>query len=122
MSEKTIPTEQEIVGMVNKYHDRSLHHFGKCPNENYIYHIYSDGEITCQKGGNEYGDRAEHFVDASCGIKLSAQSIQQFPVWWNDGNVNEPYIGYAIVTCENAKIIREKMAELCNHRRLCQKN
>ena len=33
---------------------------GACPNGNQIYHLYSDGEITYQKGAWAYEKRGEH--------------------------------------------------------------
>jgi len=76
----------------------------KSPSENTIYHIYSDGEITYQKGGWAYLNRSE-FSEKSC---LSNNFSQlEFPKKRYD-------YGYAIVTLEDAIIIRDMMIKINN--------
>ena len=40
--------------MLKKFYDFTLVKREMCPNENTIYHLYSSGKITFQKGGAVY--------------------------------------------------------------------
>lgn len=102
MSNLTIENIQHII---NKSHNPSLVIPDESPNANTIYHIYSDGEITNQKGGFAYLERREF--------------TNQIPI--PNGNSLKlifPYKGYthtyAIVTLEDALNIRNMMQEFLN--------
>jgi predicted acetyltransferase len=105
MSEKI--THDAIYDMINKYHNPSLVNPEEAPNANTIYHIYSDGEITYQKGGDAYLCRSEFPFKESLNIELDAE---RFPKKINQGKY-ETY-GYAIVRQEDALIIRDAMTKL----------
>lgn len=48
---------EDINTAIKKYHDKSLlNHHSVC-------HLYSDGEVTLQKGGDLYGRRTEHVAE-----------------------------------------------------------
>ena len=87
-----------VQEMIDSMHNPGLVKPNESPNENRIYHIYSDGEITNQKGGWAYGQRSE-FVD-------------QHPTGYK-GKYNFPLKSstnsYAIVTFEDAIKIRTAM-------------
>jgi hypothetical protein len=74
------------------------------PNGNQIYHLYSTGEISFQKGGWAYLQRSECITDGKItnyqklGLKLPKEAL--------DGST------YAILTREECKQFREKMIEL----------
>lgn len=73
------------------------------PNGNQIYHLYSTGEISFQKGGWAYLQRSECITDGkitnyqALGLQLPKQAL--------DGST------YAILTKEECKKMREKMIE-----------
>jgi len=91
--------EKSLQDMITAYHNPDLVQPNASPNGNWIYHIYSDGEITHQKGGFAYLMRSE-FTEKS-------------PVLGFKGDVVFPKQGpthsYAIVTEEHANLIREEM-------------
>jgi len=70
------------------------------PNGNTIYHLYSTGEITSQKGAWAYLDRSEFTFEPDF---MSQHSPFKFPK-----KARGP-ITYAILTIEEAKMFREKM-------------
>ncbi len=86
-----------IKEVIDQSHDPSLINPDESPNGNTIFHIYSDGEITQQKGGKAYGQRSEFSYQYSVGKKIPKE---MFPLYRND-------YGYAIVTYEDALKIRE---------------
>lgn len=56
-------TEEELIAIINKAHNSNLVNPNKSPNDNFIYHLYSDGEITEQKGGWAYLQRSERTIE-----------------------------------------------------------
>ena len=95
---------------INKYHDESLVKFDISPNSNSIIHLYNDGEITIQKGGNEYLERAERIIRYSLNINLDANKFAK-KIYNNNRNIKA---GYIITTQENAIKLRNSMIELIN--------
>ncbi len=85
-----------------EFHDPSLVKPLEQPNGNLIYHLYNDGEITQQKGGYAYKQRTEFTRESSINNRLDPN---HFPMKVND-------FGYAIMTYENACIIRNLMMTL----------
>lgn len=73
------------------------------PNENRIYHLYSDGEITHQKGSYAYQCRSEFCLEPSV---TSGNSPFTFP--YQAGN---PLYTYAILTEEECRAMRAKMVK-----------
>lgn len=73
------------------------------PNANIIYHFYSNGEVTYQKGGWEYLQRSEFTLMPSLSRKLSILSLPRKI----DGNLT-----YAILTEDECKKYREIMHNL----------
>jgi hypothetical protein len=77
------------------------------PNGNQIYHLYSTGEISFQKGGRAYLQRSECIIDGritnyqKLGLKLPQEA--------GDGTT------YAILTKEECIKIREKMIEIIKY-------
>lgn len=82
--------EKSSNGLINK--DMS-------PNSNTIYHLYSNGEITSQKGSWAYLQRSE-FNEYPA---LFFQSRFEFPVKLKNG------LSYAILTNDECVMIRNKM-------------
>jgi hypothetical protein len=74
------------------------------PNGNIIYHLYSDGNITFQKGGWAYLQRSEFSAEPTIGGHRELR--MQFP--------NEASYGltYVVLTREECKYFRGKMIEL----------
>jgi hypothetical protein len=97
---------QELINSCNNPEliDRTL-----APNGNTIYKIYSDGEITFEKGGDAYGRRTLHTLMSSC-IRNKFADLFPFKI---TGSYNDDY-GYAIVTCEDAYKIRDALINLHN--------
>lgn len=93
----------KLQDLINKSHNPNLIIPTESPNGNRICHIYSDGEITDQKGGWAYLKRSETIVK----YKISFNYILSvnFPILIGD-------FGYAIVTLENALLIRDIMIAL----------
>ena len=90
--------------MIEEKHNPTLVKPEEQPNGNTIYHIYSSGEITFQKGGWAYLDRSE-FTDSWMSTKKNYSDL--FPVKCNGRS-------YAIVTRADAIIIQNLMKEMEN--------
>ena len=90
---------QEICNFINSVHNPSLVIPNESPNGNIIYHIYSDGEITYQKGGWAYQQRSE-FTEKYPSFKKNYVDI--FPIKIQDYNNK---LSYAIVTIADAEKI-----------------
>ena len=93
--------KQLIQEAINSSHNKNLINKNIAPNENIIYHLYQDGEITSQKGSWAYGRRSEFTLN------YSIQGYRNkfiFPI-------NQGAVGYAIVTEENSLLIRKMMIE-----------
>ena len=103
--------KQKIYSMILEYHNPSLVIPEESPNGNIIYHLYSDGEITYQKGGSAYLNRTEFpdsfAIDNNNNNKLD---INNFPLIRN-GNNNIKY-GYLIATKEDCIAIRNEILKL----------
>ena len=95
--------------MINLKHNPNLIKIDEAPNGNVIYHIYSDGEITSEKGGGVYGQRSRftqtHPISQTNHIRLSNYDIFKFPL--TDGYNNK----YAITTRDDAFAIRLLMID-----------
>jgi len=74
------------------------------PNGNIIYHLYSTGEITFQKGGSAYMQRSEFTLLSD--IRNYHDLGLKFPKRADDGST------YAILTEEECNKFREQMCEL----------
>lgn len=83
------------TGLINKT---------ESPNENIIYHLYSDGEIRYQKGGWAYLARSEFTAEPTIGGHRELR--MQFP------NEAERGLTYVILTQEECIYFRSKMIEL----------
>lgn len=98
----------EIISAHNKHYENSSNGLvipTESPNGNTIYHLYSDGEITFQKGGWAYLKRSE-FSSKSCisGYdKLSLQLAKKY-----DSNDTT----YVVLKEEECLEFREKMINL----------
>jgi hypothetical protein len=74
------------------------------PNENQIYHLYSDGTITRQKGSWAYGKRSIFDVRGEC---VSPNTYFTFPIESiNNGET------YTIMTEEHCEKVRDLINEL----------
>ena len=76
----------------------------QAPNENLIYHLYSDGTITRQKGSWAYGKRSIFNVRSEC---IRPNTYLNFPIKSvKDGDT------YAIMTKEECERVRDLIDEL----------
>lgn len=109
---------ENIYILVNKYHNPDLIKSNDSPNSNIITHIYSDGEITEQKGGFAYLQRSERTTKCPISnidngnlkiLKLDLD-ITKFPKIKVNGNSSK--FGYAIVLEKHANEIRNEMLKL----------
>ena len=94
-------TFEQIKDAIEKAHNPSLVIKTESPNGNIIYHLYSDGEITSQKGGWAYLQRSE-FTSKYSLCKKNYFDI--FPMKLKN-------LSYAIVTENDANQILSMMQE-----------
>lgn len=95
----TVSYQQKIQEKINSSHNPDLVIKDASPNGNRIYHIYSDGEITNQKGGWAYLCRSE-FSDKPP-IGRYPHNLT-FPIKSGEHS-------YAVVTEKDAHLIRDMM-------------
>lgn len=82
----------------------SLIDTNQAPNENQIYHLYSDGTITRQKGSWAYGKRSIFDVKSEC---IRPNTYFSFPIKSiKDGDT------YTIMTLEHCEKVRDLIDEL----------
>lgn len=98
----------EIYGMLKDFHNDDLIQPNESPNANKIYHLYSDGQITYQKGGWAYGHRSEFNVESGIDIKMNLD-INKFKYLLT---TNTNTFAYIIVSEENARLIKNEMLKL----------
>ena len=105
----SISTETLSLEFITKYiknaHNPKLVLPEESPNGNIIYHIYSDGEITFQKGGWAYLQRSE-FNENYITCKNKYNNL--FPM-------NRGEFTYAIVTDHDALKIQNMLIEYEKH-------
>jgi len=94
---------ESIKSYIDKSHNLDLVQPDESPNGNTIFHIYSNGEITYQKGGWAYLQRSE-FSSSCVSLKKNYNNI--FPI-----KVCGSSISYAIVSNNDAQKIQEMMVE-----------
>ena len=75
------------------------------PNSNTIYHLYSDGEVTYQKGSWAYLQRSEFSMSSPVYIDYM-ESPYKFPKEMSNG------ITYAILTSAECREMRKQMDEI----------
>lgn len=90
---------ESIKSFIDQVHNPKLVQPEESPNGNQIYHVYCDGKITFQKGGWAYLQRSE-FTDSYQPL-LKKKYYDLFPI------KSSANISYAIVTRQDAKIIRD---------------
>lgn len=95
---------QQIRDFITSAHNPGLVIETESPNSNIIYHVYSDGEITSQKGGWAYLQRS---VFTLVYPKFRNQFIDLFPI---KQTTRYGDCSYAIVTEEDAKKIVEMLS------------
>ena len=115
-------TKQDIIEniyrLIIEYHNPELVKPNDSPNSNIITHIYSDGEITEQKGGFAYLKRSERTtkcpisnIDNGNLKKINLKfDITKFPKIKDNGSRSK--FGYAIVLEKHANEIRNEMLKL----------
>ena len=96
-----------INNLCNNLNNPSLIHINESPNANTIYHLYSNGQITWQKGGWAYGSRSE-FIYKDCIFYNST-----FFTFTN--KINNDDKTYIICTFKTCEIIRTLMQRLLNY-------
>ena len=98
----------KIYKMLEELNDDNLINKNESPNTNTIYHLYSDGNITYQKGGMAYRARSEFNLVSSITINMNLD-IDKFKYLLN---TNTHTFGYIIVSDVNAVLIRNEMLKL----------
>lgn len=93
-------TFEQLKDFIHSCNNPKLIDTNMAPLENTIYHIYSDGEITEQKGSWAYGHRNERTWTYPVFENIYVKDL--FPY---ERNNNFGTFGYAIVTFEDAKKI-----------------
>ena len=104
---------ENIYKLIIEYHNPNLVKPNESPNGNLITHIYSDGEITEQKGGFAYLQRSERTIKcpiSNRNISTLEFDITKFPKIKETGTRSK--FGYAIVLERNAYEIRNEMLRL----------
>jgi hypothetical protein len=101
----------KIYDMLLQSNDDNLVKKDESPNENIIYHLYNDGNITSQKGGWAYGDRSEFIIMSTINKNINLD-INKFNHKSSNYNNNNITYGYIITTIQNAKFIRAEMLKL----------
>ena len=103
-SKKSNFVKSIINEIVKKIHNPALVDINLAPNENIIYHLYSDGTITRQKGSWAYGKRNIFEIESYC---VKPNTFFTFPnKGENEGDT------YSIMTLENCKKVKNLMNEL----------
>ena len=100
---KTTFIKNFINNLVNELHNTSLIHPEMSPNENIIYHLYSDGTITRQKGGWAYGQRSVIDLESYCVKPSTFFTFREKGQY--DGDT------YCILTFEECKKVKKLMNE-----------
>ena len=95
-----------ICDFISSAHNPSLVIKTESPNANTIYHVYSDGEITYQKGGWAYLQRS---VFTLVYPKFRDQYVDLFPIKQTN-KYGSIFMSYAIVTEFDAKKIVEMLS------------
>ena len=98
----------KIYKMLEELNNDSLVIHNESPNSNTIYHLYSDGNITYQKGGCVYGQRSEFNLKPSITIKMNLDIDKFKYIVTTSTNT----FGYIIVSDVNALLIRAEMEKL----------
>lgn len=100
------PTKiKDLEAEINAANNPGLVKPDEQPNGNTIFHLYSNGKITYQKGGWAYGQRSE-FTSEYC-IETPNMFGFQFV------NPSKYGLSYVIVDEETAIRFRTRIAELC---------
>lgn len=97
----------DIISAHDKHYEVSptgLVNPNESPNGNQIYHLYSTGEISFQKGGSAYMQRSEFMLLSD--IRNYQKLALKFPKRSADGST------YVILTEEECKKFRIQMGEL----------
>jgi hypothetical protein len=103
-NDKSNFTKNTINKIVKEINNPSLIDINMAPNENIIYHLYSDGTITREKGSWAYGKRSVTDIESYC---IKPNTFFSFPY-------KGQYEGdtYAILTLENCRKVKNLMNEL----------
>lgn len=96
-----MPTQKEIEQTARELHHahytaenpNGLWKPDESPNANTIYKLWSDGEITYEKGGHAFGDRSLKQLRGPI-VHISKSLLPKFPVCFENGN------SYAILTVD----------------------
>lgn len=94
-----------VNNLFEKLNNPELIKKDESPNGNIIYHLYSDGTITRQKGGWAYKKRSVTDIYGKC---ISENNFFTFPLkCCNEGDT------YAIIELENCIKMRELIFNIC---------
>ncbi len=103
---ETKVTFNQLKDFIHSCNNLKLIDTNMSPLENTIYHIYSDGEITEQKGSWAYGQRNERTWTYPVFENIYVKDLFPFEI-----NNSFGTFGYAIVTFEDAKKIIEMIKQ-----------
>lgn len=102
-------TFEQLKEFIHSCNNLKLIDTNMAPLENTVYHIYSDGEITEQKGSWAYGQRNERTL--TCPQFPNIYHKDLFPY---ERKSDYGTFGYAIVTLNGADKIIEMMKSYIN--------
>jgi len=103
---------KKIYNMVLELNNDSLWNPNEQPNANTMYHLDQYGCITYQKGGWAYLQRSyfETAPSISKDLKMDGEKFNHTLEFYSYGRIVS--IKYAIVTLQNAMLIRKEMEKL----------
>lgn len=107
----SIINKEQLIEIINKAHNPNLvdNTAKMAPNENLIYHLYTDGEITEQKGSWAYLQRSERTIKYPYQYQSHVYIDKRaFPLYRDTG------FGYIICTESDAYRIRKLLKEYYN--------
>jgi hypothetical protein len=97
---------EQLAELIKKAHNPMLVKPNEAPAGNMIYHVYNDGEVTLQKGGDAYLCRSESIMRYGFSSTVSSDL---FPMKIDNG---KKIHGYAIVTSEDAYKIHDEIYKI----------
>ncbi len=99
-------TYEQLKELIKSRNNPKLVDTELSPLENTIYHVYSDGEITEQKGSWGYGQRSERTI-----IEPKFNNIYQKGLFPYERQTNFGTFGYAVVTRDDAVAIVDMISK-----------
>ena len=103
---RLVPEINERIVAAHNAHYDDEHPTGLIYAKSHVFHLYNDGEITMEKGGDLYGNRTRQTYASGCRAIISKGF--KFPLSNTRGDES-----YAILTQEECIAFRKEMLALC---------